>query len=76
MATIQEAIAGLEFGLTIEDDEIVSDALVILRITRMTDGRNTVGFTKSDGADVVIVSGLLECARQIDAGAWNDVDAE
>lgn len=70
--TVQDALAALEFGLELDDDELVTDAVIVLRITRMGDGRSTVGFTKSDTADAVIVAGLIECARQLNDGGWGD----
>jgi len=65
-----------EFEVAFDDDEVISDAVVILRVTRLGDGRNTVALAKSDGADAVTTTGLIECARQINQGDWRSVDED
>jgi len=73
---LQTAISGLVFEIDFDDDEVVADAVVVLRVTRLSDGRNTVALAKSDGADIVTITGLIECARQINAGDWHSVDED
>jgi hypothetical protein len=74
---IPDALNGHEFGVTLDEDERITEALVIARITRLSDGRTSVVFTKTDTCDVVVQAGLLSVAQQIDeSGGWSDVDED
>lgn len=76
MQTLSAALASLNFEVELDDDEMIADAVVIARCTRMSDGRTTVTFAKTDGADIVTVLGLLESGRQIQTGEWDEADGD
>jgi hypothetical protein len=71
---IRDAITGLTFDVDLDDDEMVTDAIVLARVTRMSDGRATFTLAGSDGLDTVVRTGLIECARQIGWGGWEEVE--
>lgn len=54
------------------DDELIVDALVVARVQR-PDGSTAVFVDRTRHTDVVLVEGLLNCARQIqDQQAWDN----
>lgn len=72
-----ELLTGLAWdGPDLDADELLADAVLVARVTRMGDGRSTTCFARTEGSDVVIVTGLLECARQINAQTadWTTVE--
>ena len=57
------------------DDDLICDAVIVGRFTRMSDGKSGVFFTRTVGSDVITVLGLLEAAREIQAAEpWVDPD--
>lgn len=52
---------------------MVTDAVILCRVTRMSDGRGTFTVAGNDGLDTVVRAGLIECARQINAAGWEAV---
>lgn len=75
MISIQEALAGVKFGLELEDDEMISDALVLMRITRMEDGRGAFAIATTTGTDDVILFGLVSRAQHVlDETHYEDLD--
>lgn len=74
---IGEALAALTYDAAeLDDDEVLADVVVVGRVTRLADGRNTVTCAKTAGSDIVTVLGLLEAGRQINSGDWDQVDGE
>lgn len=71
---IRDAVTALTFDVELDDDEMLTDAVILGRVTRMSDGRATFTLAGSDGLDTVIRAGLIECARQITEGGWEEVD--
>lgn len=77
MSRFSEALAALHWdGPDLDPDELLSDAVLIARVTRLGDGRSSTAFARSTGTDVVSVTGLIECARQINAATadWTTVE--
>ena len=73
---VYEKCAGLNFDVELDDDEMVSDAVILARVTRMSDGRSSFVLCGNEGLDVVTRTGLIECGRQVNDGGWHDVDEE
>lgn len=73
---IHDALAGLTFDVDLDDDEMVTDAVILCRVTRMSDGRGTFTVAGNDGLDTVVRAGLIECARQVNAAGWEAVDED
>lgn len=71
---IGEALAERTFDLELDDDELVTDVLILARVTRMGDGRSVFAMAGSDGIDNVTKTGLIACATQVNAGGWSEVD--
>lgn len=73
---LSDALAALTYEADeLDDDEVLSDVVVVGRVTRLGDGRNTVTLARTAGSDVVTLLGLLAAARQItDSGDWDQVD--
>ena len=71
---LSEAVAAIDFDVDLDDDEVISDVVLLARVTRLSDGRNSVTIARSPGADEVTVAGLLECGRQINQGEWRAAD--
>ena len=71
---IRDALAALSFDLNLDDDEMVTDALILARVTRMSDGRASFALVGNDGVDTVVKTGLVECARQVIEGGWEELD--
>lgn len=69
---IRDALSSLTFDL--DDDEMVTDAVILARVTRMSDGRSTFAQVGSDDLDMVVKTGLFECARQVSSGGWETVE--
>lgn len=76
MSNVYNKLEGLAFGVDLSDDEMVTDALILARVTRLSDGRASFVLCGSEGLDSVIRAGLIECARQVNDGGWEDVDDE
>lgn len=76
MSRINDQLAAMTFdGDTLNDDELITDVLVIGRVTRMSDGRGTVIVAQSDGIDIVTKLGLLMAGQQItDSQGWCSCD--
>lgn len=71
---IYEKLSGLGFDAELDDDELVTDALILARVTRMSDGRSTFAISESNDLDHVTRAGLLEIGRQVSAGGWREVE--
>lgn len=71
---IGEAVQQLSFNLTLDDDRLVSDAIVIMRTVDPTTGARCVALAVSEGTDDVTYSGLLRVATIRDDAAWNAID--
>lgn len=74
---IREGLASVSFDVDIEDDEIVTDAIILARITRMSDGRKAMVMARSEGSDIVVTTGLIHCGVELhQAGEWLPVEDE
>lgn len=71
---IRDALAPLTFDVDLDDDEMVVDAVILARVTRMSDGRSTFAWSGSENVDTVVKTGLIECARQINGAGWEQVE--
>lgn len=71
---IRDALNALTFEIDLDNDEMVTDAVILCRVTRMSDGRGAFVHVGNDGIDNVIKTGLIECARQINALGWEAVE--
>lgn len=71
---IHEASGALGFDIDISEDSIVTDALILARVTRMSDGQSSFVMCGNDGLDAVVRAGLIECGRQVNDGGWEDLD--
>lgn len=72
---VQDALKNLEFELNLGEDEMIMEAIIVGKVTRMSDGRMTVMTARSQGMDIVTQLGLVECLKQITddlAGGWHD----
>lgn len=56
-------MASLGLDLELQDGDIVTDAILIARISR-GDGSSYVGVDTSSGTDLIVEGGLLEFARE------------
>jgi hypothetical protein len=75
MRNIADGLDSLTFEVDLDDDEMVTDAIILARVTRMSDGRTSMVMTKSDHTDVVTTTGLLHCGLEIHSAAdWCPVD--
>lgn len=73
---IQDSLAGVEFGTEVEEGEMVQDALILMRVTRMSDGRTSFLSSLTKGTDDIVAAGLLSAARATEALGWSPVDDE
>jgi len=71
---IGQAITSLGFGVEVADDAMVTDAVILARVTRMSDGQSSFVMCGNDGLDAVVRAGLIDCARQVNEGGWEDID--
>lgn len=71
---VYDKCAGLTFDVDLEDDELITDAVILARVTRMSDGRSSFVVCGNEGLDVVTRTGLIECGRQVNEGGWHDVE--
>lgn len=71
---ILDAITGHDFGDDISDGEMVTDCIILARVTRLTDGRSSFIMRGNQDLDPVIRAGTLSVAQQIDCGGWVDVE--
>lgn len=77
MSTVSEALSGQEFVSTIDDTDMVADALVVMRLVDKETGSTTVLLTRTVQSDIVTVLGLGEAMRQqLDQGAWYSVEED
>lgn len=75
MVTIPDSLAGHTFGVDIDDDDVVVDAYVVVRVQNMETGKTAVVTATTDHTDVVVSRGLLACATEISAQTeWADRD--
>lgn len=71
---IPDAIAGHDFGPPLQDDDMVTDCIILARVTRMSDGRSSFVMRGNQNLDAVIRAGMLSVACQIDDGGWEDME--
>jgi hypothetical protein len=66
MSHINDQLATVDFsGDPLSDDELLTDVIVLARVTRLSDGRRTFLQAFSNDIDPVIHLGLLECGREV-----------
>ena len=73
---LSDKLNGLQWVADLEnDDDFISDAIVVGRFTRMSDGKSGLFFSHTHGTDIITILGLIEAAREVQAGEpWNDAD--
>jgi hypothetical protein len=60
---------GLGVELDLDDDDLVTEVVVIAKVSRLSDGGGTaVVIANSSGMDWVSQLGLIEAARQVTSG--------
>lgn len=67
MVTIPDSLNGHVFNATLDDDDVVVDAYVVLRVQSIESGDTSVIVGTTSHTDVVVATGLLACAKEIDA---------
>lgn len=67
-----DPLTQLGLNLNLKDDELVSDAILIMKVHR-TDGTVYVAQRVTEGTDWVTVRGLLDIAIDIESGSVEDV---
>ena len=67
-----EQLAAQNWTEDLGDGELIADAILVTRFTRMDDGTSGVFIAITEGSDIVTVLGLIEAARQINSGDWAD----
>lgn len=73
---IADAIRPLEITWEHEDGDLLTDVVIVARISR-PDGATSVLYECSRGTDVVTRMGLLRCGQQIeDQSTWSQPDDE
>ena len=67
--TVNDALGALEFSRSLDDAAIVTDAVILLRVTRV-DGDTTLLYDRTRGTDDVVMYGLLTAAKAVLDGQW------
>lgn len=67
MVTIPDSLAGHVFNANLDDEDVVVDAYVVLRVQSVESGDTSVIVATTTHTDVVVATGLLACAHDIDA---------
>ena len=62
---IPEALAGMTFDDEIDDDQLVSGAVVLVHLIDQGDGTESVFIAMSDGLGTFTAGGLVRTAEQI-----------
>jgi len=65
MSSIQDALSGITFSEPIDDDELVSDAVVIVRLIHKETGRESFTIANSDGIGALMQLALVVSAHDV-----------
>lgn len=66
---LKDALATLDIEFDIEDDDMLTDVLVIAKVSRL-DGPTTVVHAATEGTDGITALGLVTAANSIIGGDW------
>lgn len=73
---LHEALKSVDFKSGLNDNEMISDAVVLMRVTNMETGLTFMAVRHSTGADSITVTGLLYAACRVDDRGWEEVDGD
>lgn len=72
---LAEVLKTLDIDLEIDDDAIVTDAIVTVKVQRLG-GATSVAHAKTEGTDWITAVGLAEIQREMSTSNLKDYDGE
>ena len=68
---IQDHLVSLEFGFHLAEEEVIEDAVILMRVMNMTTGRRTFAASTTTHTDGIVTTGLLACGIEVQSG-WSE----